>query len=110
MGCEAPSALRIATAREKAFGAARGLRVISLAYNIFLLCFNHKVDREKAIGKGPWHFDRFRLVLQELGLNETPHEVDSNWVDIHVRLLEVPGSICNQHMGEVLGARLAQVQ
>ncbi|KAL0415514.1 UNVERIFIED_CONTAM: hypothetical protein Slati_3383300 [Sesamum latifolium] len=44
----------------------------------FLLCFNHRVDRDRALDGCPWTFDKNLIILNKVNANENPLDVDLN--------------------------------
>ncbi|KAL0415876.1 UNVERIFIED_CONTAM: hypothetical protein Slati_3419500 [Sesamum latifolium] len=64
----------------------RGMEVKQLPEGRFLLRFNHIIDRNRAMAGCPWSFERNIMILNSIGTDENPMQVDLDWCDFFVHI------------------------
>lgn len=65
--------------------------------------FFHILDLQKVIDGGPWTFEQSLLVYHRLQLNEDPHLVPLNSMDIWLQLYDVPKGLVSDKVLQSIG-------
>lgn len=87
----------------------KGANIRILATNLFLITFNHRVDRKNALEGCPWAIDRHALLLTEIdsSLALMAHVVNS--MKIVIRVHNFPGENQNEEAATSIGAHFGKV-
>lgn len=98
------------TALYQAWRTVCDFKIESLGSNVFMFKFASEADKNRVLNRGPWHFDRALIVLQEpKGIGSIKKQAFSHvsfWIQIHnVPLMCMDTSIIRE-----LGARVGRVQ
>ncbi|KAK6121762.1 hypothetical protein DH2020_044491 [Rehmannia glutinosa] len=84
-----------------------GVIVKKLDNNRYLFVFKHPKDRNRALTEGPWTFDKFLIVLAEVGENESPNNVALEWSEFSIQIQGLPLNKINHtvaaHLGNIIG-------
>ncbi|KAL0435050.1 UNVERIFIED_CONTAM: hypothetical protein Sradi_0212900 [Sesamum radiatum] len=72
----------------------------------FLLCFNHVIDKQRALEGCPWSFEKNILIFNTIGALENPMKVDLEICDFHVHIHDLPLNMMNQGLASLIGNRL----
>ncbi|KAK6163627.1 hypothetical protein DH2020_000491 [Rehmannia glutinosa] len=67
-----------------------GVIVKKLDNNRYLFVFKHPRDRKRALMEGPWTFDKFLIVLAEVGENDSPDSVALEWSEFPIQIQWLP--------------------
>ncbi|KAL0448588.1 UNVERIFIED_CONTAM: hypothetical protein Slati_1415200 [Sesamum latifolium] len=86
----------------------RGMTLKFLANNRFLLRFNHKADREKALDGCPWIFDQNLIILNRASAEEDPLQVNLSHSPFNVHIHGLPMPVMNKEIAASIGARLGE--
>ncbi|GAU46344.1 hypothetical protein TSUD_180770 [Trifolium subterraneum] len=70
---------------------------------LFLFQFYHKVDKERVLSGGPWHFENHMLVLHEVKEGDLFNQIPLNHIDIWVQIHHLPAGFMTQRRGEQIG-------
>lgn len=81
----------------------RGVEVRDVGRNLFVFRFFDGKDREWVLRQGPWHFDKFLVVLQVLDPQLAPSEVPLNKVPIWVRVQDLPLALKSEAFARSIG-------
>lgn len=87
----------------------RGFHYQDLGENLFILHFNHPLDRTHAMEGCPWLLDRHALLLALIPPDVTPEAMVLTEMNIVVRLNDVPVSHRNPDMARKLCAMIGSV-
>lgn len=95
-------ATTIFRAMKPAWGNPHGLKVRSIGEeeNLFVAEFNLQQDMERALGGLPWMVGQHALLLQPYDEMIRPSEIKFDYMDIWVRILNLPLGWMNRHRGE----------
>jgi 14-3-3 protein epsilon len=64
---------------------------IEIEPGLFLFQFYHKVDKDRVLSGGPWHFENHMLVLHEVKEGDLFNQIPLNHVDMWVQMRNVIG-------------------
>jgi hypothetical protein len=98
-----PTALNANTIRSAmtpAWGNPFGLKVRSIGErgdNLFVAEFGSEVDMERVLAGTPWLAGKHAVILKEYDEKLKPTEIRFDWMDIWVRLLNLPLGWMNEH-------------
>jgi 14-3-3 protein epsilon len=67
---------------------------------LFLFQFYHKVDKDRVLNGGPWHFENHMLVLHEVKEGYLFNQIPLNHVDMWVQIHHLPAGFMTQRIGE----------
>ncbi|KAL0379070.1 UNVERIFIED_CONTAM: hypothetical protein Sradi_3212500 [Sesamum radiatum] len=84
----------------------KGLEMRRLEEGRFLIRFNHIIDRNQALEGCPWNFEKVTLILNGVGINENPLNVDLDWCEFHVHVHDLPLSKMNFGIASSIGNSL----
>ncbi|KAL0406524.1 UNVERIFIED_CONTAM: hypothetical protein Slati_3966300 [Sesamum latifolium] len=72
----------------------------------FFSSFNHTIDRDRALKGCPWNFDKHVLILNSIGVDDNPMQVDLNRCDFYVHIHDLPLSRMNLGVATIIGNQL----
>ncbi|KAL0420465.1 UNVERIFIED_CONTAM: hypothetical protein Slati_3069400, partial [Sesamum latifolium] len=85
-----------------------GLEMRRLSEVQFLILFNHIIDRNWALEGCPWSFEKNTLILNSIGENENPLNVDLDWCEFSVHIHDLPLSKMNFGVASLIGNTLGK--
>ncbi|KAL0431153.1 UNVERIFIED_CONTAM: hypothetical protein Sradi_0741300 [Sesamum radiatum] len=86
----------------------KGMEIKHLPEGRFLLRFNHIIDRNRAMAGCPWSFEKNILILNSIGVDENPMQVDLDWCDFFVHIHDLPLSKMNLGVATSIGNRIGK--
>jgi hypothetical protein len=81
------------------------LEVRELGENVFVMVFDSKTDKERALAGGIWSFDKFLMLIQDFNGSLKPNEIVFDratatlWVQIH----DLPIELMTVQVGKAIG-------
>jgi len=88
----------------------RGLDVIHVEQNKFLLQFGHKADAYNVITEGLWTYDNANLVIQKISPGEVAKDVLLNNMEISIQVHGLPCGYVSEKIGAGCGAFLGELR
>jgi 14-3-3 protein epsilon len=76
------------------------ITIIEIEPGLFLFQFYHKVDKDRVLNGGPWHFENHMLVLHEVKEGYLFNQIPLNHVDMWVKIHHLPAGFMTQRIGE----------
>lgn len=67
----------------------KGAAIKSISTNVFVIKFNHALDRTKALGGCPWVLDRHALILEPIDPSTKPKNQDLTFLPIVARVMNL---------------------
>ncbi|KAL0292758.1 UNVERIFIED_CONTAM: hypothetical protein Sradi_6974500 [Sesamum radiatum] len=86
----------------------KGMEIKQLPEGHFLLRFHHIIDRNRALAGCPWSFEKNILILNGVGADENPIQVNLDWCDFFVHIHDLPLSKMNVGVATFIGNRLGK--
>lgn len=77
--------------------------VKELEPNLFLFMFNHVLDLERIVEKGPWSFEQNLLVTTRMEQGMNPSAVDLHYADFWVQVYDIPCGFMSELVGKEIG-------
>ncbi|KAL0453460.1 UNVERIFIED_CONTAM: hypothetical protein Slati_1324100 [Sesamum latifolium] len=84
----------------------KGMEISQIPSDRLLLRFNHVIDRNWALKRCPWSFDKNVLILNGLKEDENPLYVDLSRCYFYVQIHDLPLSRMNRGLATFIGNRL----
>ncbi|KAI7981836.1 Uncharacterized protein LOK49_Contig11G00008 [Camellia lanceoleosa] len=81
----------------------KGMQFKALGDNLFLFQFNHIVDKNRVLARGPWNFDKQLVLLEELDGSLQPSEVQFRSVLFWVHVIDLPIIGMTKEVGALIG-------
>ncbi|EPS57136.1 hypothetical protein M569_17686, partial [Genlisea aurea] len=100
---KAPKLESLSNALQFAFKAIHGLEVRKLDDTRFLFRFNNGDESKYVLLNGPWHYEKFTLVLAPVSDGENPYAINLSWCDFHVKVHNLPLVSIKGETAEYLG-------
>jgi hypothetical protein len=98
------------SALRPAWGNPKGLVPKSVADNIFIVQFESKLDMERVKEGAPWTIGKHAVLLNDFDPNLKPSEVCFDRIVLWARILNPRFELMNRTWGELLGAKIGQVE
>ncbi|EPS58552.1 hypothetical protein M569_16260 [Genlisea aurea] len=98
-----PKLESLTSALHFAFKASHGLEIRKLGDNRFLFRFNDEMEANYVLLNGPWHYDKFTLVLALVSDGDNPYAVDLSWCEFNIKLHNLPVLSIRRESAEYLG-------
>ncbi|KAL0370742.1 UNVERIFIED_CONTAM: hypothetical protein Sangu_0392300 [Sesamum angustifolium] len=67
------------TVRKSSLNPAKGMEIIFIKNDRFLLKFFHSIDRDRELASSPWAFEKNLFILVQVFVNNNLVEVDLTW-------------------------------
>ncbi|EPS72636.1 hypothetical protein M569_02121, partial [Genlisea aurea] len=103
-----PKVESLANALQFAFKANHGLEVRKLDENRFLFRFNDGSEAAYVLQNGPWHYDKFTLVLAQISDGENPYAANLTWCDFNIKVHNLPVLSIKREIAEFLGNEIGR--
>ncbi|KAL0413768.1 UNVERIFIED_CONTAM: hypothetical protein Sradi_1578500 [Sesamum radiatum] len=87
----------------------KGMEIKQILEGRFLLRFHHIIDRNRAWAGCPWSFEKNILILNGVGADENPMQVDLDWCNFFVHIHDFPLSEMNAGVATFIGNRLGKL-
>ncbi|KAL0298472.1 UNVERIFIED_CONTAM: hypothetical protein Sradi_6507000 [Sesamum radiatum] len=84
LSTEQPKFEALVNSVKSMLNSMEGLEMRRLEEGQFLIRFNDIIDRNQALEGCPWSFEKNVLILNGIGINENPMNVDLHWVAINI--------------------------
>ncbi|KAI7990869.1 Uncharacterized protein LOK49_LG12G01876 [Camellia lanceoleosa] len=81
----------------------QGMQFKVLGDNLFLIQFNHIVDKKRVLGRGPWNFDKQLVLLEEFDGSMQPSEIQFRSVLFWVHVIDLPIVSMTKEVGVLIG-------
>ncbi|KAL0451919.1 UNVERIFIED_CONTAM: hypothetical protein Slati_1170000 [Sesamum latifolium] len=88
--------------------AIKGLEIKHLPADQFLLRFNHIINHNRALAGCPWSFENNILILNGIGADENPMQVDLDWCNSFVQIHELQLILLNLSVATFIGNRIGK--
>ncbi|KAI8016633.1 Uncharacterized protein LOK49_LG05G03299 [Camellia lanceoleosa] len=86
----------------------RGVKFSVVGENLFLLQFDHLVDKTKVLTNGPWSFDKHLLLLDNFDGSLQPSEVLLTYADFWIHAYDLPLVCMTREVGLLIGRHLGE--
>ncbi|KAK4438712.1 hypothetical protein Salat_0205700 [Sesamum alatum] len=87
----------------------KGMTVRSLNDERFLIAFNHRIDKRRAIEGGPWIFDKQLIVLNTIDRGDNPLDICLDKCAFTVFIHDIPYSQRTHEMARHIGQSLGEM-
>lgn len=80
-----------------------------LGRNCFLFTFHDESSKKKALGSGPWSFNKDLIVIEKFVPSKTIDEYEFKFIPIWVRVYGIPLGMMSSETGELIGKNIGEV-
>lgn len=94
-----PNALRL-------LHPVKGATINSIATNMFVIKFEHPLDRKKAMGGCPWTLDRHALILEPISPDKKPEDHELTSLPLVVRVSQLSLANRSTQVAQLIGNHL----
>ncbi|EPS70950.1 hypothetical protein M569_03809, partial [Genlisea aurea] len=103
-----PKLESLSSALQFAFKDIHGLEVRKLGENKFLFRFNDESEATYVLHNGPWHHEKFTLVLAPVTDGENPYSVNLSWCDFNVKIHNMSLLSIKREYAEFIGNEIGK--
>lgn len=89
-----------------AWDLTKGVRMQKIGENSLLFQFDHVIERNRVMWRGPWSFDRNLVVLRKIEKGQDPLEVDLSKCEFHVQVTGLPVISESEALAKLIGDAL----
>lgn len=86
----------------------KGAEIKYLAHNLFLITFNHALDRKKVLEGWPWVLDKHALLHMEVDPNVTLKEHRPHIMKVIIRVHDLPSIYHSEETAELIGEKFGE--
>jgi hypothetical protein len=90
-------------AMQRAWGLHRPAQFRDIGENRFVVRFSSEGDWKHVLRNGPWQFDFSVVLLKDYDGLIRPSDMTFDWMEIWVRVLDLPMDMMNRVYGELIG-------
>ncbi|KAL3812455.1 hypothetical protein ACJIZ3_013723 [Penstemon smallii] len=98
----------VGTILSKAWCPVNGVTVNQVGEDRLVFSFKHKLDRKRALEGGPWSYEKRLVVLNSVGPEDNPSQVDLNWCDFIIHIKGLPLGKANKNMVEKICSQMGR--
>ncbi|RHN78166.1 putative transcription factor interactor and regulator CCHC(Zn) family [Medicago truncatula] len=85
---------------ETFWSPVKGMKILEIEPCLYTFQFNHHLDFQRILKKGPWYFDNHLLVLNIIPENGSPNQVPLHFVPFWIQVHDIPTGLMTENAGK----------